>query len=203
MVEQVFPWGDTPGRDPPRNVLPPCLYKPWICKDALERFAGFKELIYLDADAMPWKRFVFPVEPFDVAVTLRPQKEIQEHPKELHWLTGLLNAGVMFFRPTPGASAFVEQWLYNLEEAFWPSDQEQLNKLVARCDRFDWKSYYQGYTLWLDPRSVLVRILPCSVWNVAPVGRGHIPETAKIIHLKGRWHSRKILLGLLKQLELV
>lgn len=161
------------------------LHKPYVCMDALVRFET-DYIVQLDADAMPRQRFAIP-SGFHVGVTLRNPADMKLLSGAIRPYYGLLNSGVILFRRSPEAVAFVEQWK-TLQESMAGDpalvDQKPLNALVEGCQGFDWDAaYHNTYRLDLGHWSPLIRVLTCAEWNCTP-GKDD-PAGAKIIHFKG------------------
>lgn len=100
-----------------RNAKIPC--KPHIIKDALDHVKDNDYVVWTDADALILKNIDEIQLEYDVAVTVRNMKE-KEHDVPI-------NAGVVFFRKTPGAYRFLRKWS-NLSDQ-GKSDQPPLNQL--------------------------------------------------------------------------
>ena len=95
------------------------MHKPDVVAEMLNQVGG--PLVYLDADTQLVHRIDEIIGEYDVGVTVRPFLE------QVRW--GPINAGVIFFNPTPGAKFFVERW--RKETVRVGNDQEALTNLLA------------------------------------------------------------------------
>ena len=96
----------------------PC--KPHIVKDALTRINEGDYLIWFDADALIFDRVDEIQEDYDVGVTVRVPKAIEN--------SNPINAGIIFFKNTISSRQFVDKWAALADQDV--SDQPPLNRLA-------------------------------------------------------------------------
>jgi len=114
-----------------KNWKSKALHKPDIIADCLNRFPV--QTVYLDADIAISKPISEVFDPahgdYDIGITVRSDRELQNYDKKDNQkITGYINAGVVFFRNTPGAKKFIKLW-QNLTLEL-NNDQLALNQLV-------------------------------------------------------------------------
>lgn len=127
------------------NSKIPC--KPHIIKDALSKIPDGNHLVWLDADAVIFERIDEIIQDYDIGVTVRLPKAIENSMP--------INAGIIFFKKTNSAQTFVENWIRLSDQDI--SDQPPLNKLasVVCADR--------GTTVIRD--GVKIKVFPCEIYN--------------------------------------
>lgn len=127
------------------NSKIPC--KPHIIKDALTRIIDEDYLVWLDADAIIFDSIDEIKEDYDIGVTVRLPKAIENSMP--------VNAGIVFLKKTQGAITFVDKWISLSDKDI--SDQPPLNKLasVVCADR--------GTTVIRD--GVKIKVFPCEIYN--------------------------------------
>ncbi len=151
-------------------------YKPTLIKKSLN--LGNKNVTWMDADAFAIRSFneVYD-DDFDIAVTMRSQTE---RSVDVPIFTGLLNAGVCFFKNTDNSKKFVDMWINELDKTMYFSDQEALNRLVLNCCTLEEDCYNNIYSL----DGIKIKILKTSEYNYYYFPKP--PEKyTKILHLKG------------------
>ena len=107
------------------------LHKPDIIADCLNNHPI--QTVYLDADTYIYQPISEIFSPslgdYDIGITVRSAREIEKNAaKDNQKYTGYINAGVVFFRNTPGAKIFVKQW--QEMTLTLNNDQMALNQLV-------------------------------------------------------------------------
>ena len=105
------------------------LFKPAMVKACLEEHQEFT--VYLDGDAQ-LRDCIDEIDSgdYDIGVTLRDKLELKGEWYEEHRdIVKYVNAGVVFFNPTPATSKFLDEWEQLTEEV--GNDQMALNKLTC------------------------------------------------------------------------
>ena len=143
----------------------PC--KPHIVKDALSRIPENEYVVWFDADALIFDRIDEIQEDYDVGVTVRVPKALEN--------SNPINAGIIFFKNTPRARNFVQRWTDLADKDV--SDQPPLNRL-ARVVCAD-----LGKTL--DRDGVRIKVYPSEIYNNVYFGKKDKPGI-KIKHFKSK-----------------
>jgi hypothetical protein len=127
------------------NAKIPC--KPHIILDALDSVNDNEYLVWLDADALIIDRIDEIQEDYDIAVTVRQPKAVENMLP--------INAGIVFVKKTPAAVEFLKKWIELCDVDV--SDQPPLNKLssVVCADI--------GLTVIRD--GVRIKVYPCATYN--------------------------------------
>lgn len=143
----------------------PC--KPHIVKDALTRIAENDYLVWFDADALIFDRIDEIQEDYDVGVTVRLPKALENY--------NPINAGIIFFKNTPQAKNFVQRWADLADQDI--SDQPPLNRLaeVVCADL--------GKTVVRN--NVKIKVYPSEIYNNVYFGKKDKPGI-KIKHFKSK-----------------
>lgn len=127
------------------NAKIPC--KPHIILDALNFINDNEYLVWLDADALIIEKIDEIQEDYDIAVTVRQPKAVEN--------TLPINAGIVFVRKTPQALKFINEWIFLSNQDI--SDQPPLNKLASVvCADI-------GSTVVRN--DVKIKVYPCAVYN--------------------------------------
>ena len=105
------------------------LFKPEIVKFCMKEHNDFT--VYLDGDAQLCANIDTIVnDDYDIGVTLRDPYEFESQWYKDHIdIVRYVNAGVIFFNPTPATKIFLNVWQKMTEEA--GNDQKALNKLTC------------------------------------------------------------------------
>lgn len=143
----------------------PC--KPHIVKDALSRIPENEYVVWFDADALIFDRIDEIQEDYDVGVTVRLPKAVEN--------SNPINAGIIFFKNTPKARNFVQQWADLADKDV--SDQPPLNRLA--------KVVCADLGKTLDRDGVRVKIYPGEIYNNVYFGKKDKPGI-KIKHYKSK-----------------
>lgn len=155
------------------------LFKPKLVMHSLKKH---KDLVaYLDGDALLCKEISeVDSDDYDVGVTLRHQSELQGEWHQSHFeIAKYVNAGVIFFRPTPATDQFLEQWDKLTDEV--GNDQMALNQLTC-------PDYYPSAGSVIELNGVRIKYFPGEVYNYYHFG--DLPfKQAKIMHFKGTVRS--------------
>jgi len=127
------------------NAKIPC--KPHIILDALDSVEQNEYLVWLDADALIIDRIDEIQEDYDIGVTVRQPKSVENALP--------INAGIVFVRKTDAAIDFLQKWITMSDQGV--SDQPPLNKLssVVCADI--------GSTVIRD--GTKIKVYPCAVYN--------------------------------------
>lgn len=127
------------------NAKIPC--KPHIILDALNYVEPGEFLVWLDADALIDDRIDEIEEDYDIGVTVRQPKAVENIMP--------INAGIVFVKKTDSAKKFLKEWIDLCDNDV--SDQPPLNKLASVvCDDI-------GKTV--DRNGTKVRVFPCAIYN--------------------------------------
>lgn len=127
------------------NAKIPC--KPHIILDALEDIKDNEYLVWLDADALIIDNIDEIQEDYDIAVTVRQPKAVEN--------TLPINAGIVFVRKTPNAIKFIKQWIALCDNDI--SDQPPLNRLAeVVCADID---------STVVRNDVKIKVYPCAIYN--------------------------------------
>lgn len=145
-------------------------------KPALIRhyFDNFEEpVLYVDADCLfRAKVDEADFKDCDMAVTMREWEDIDRN----DLFTGLINAGVMYFKEWTEA---LDDWWERCEKPN-TTDQKAMNEVLG-FKRMSWVGE-ETITLQYEDSEVKARILPCSIYNDYTLTNG------KIFHLKSGNH---------------
>lgn len=141
----------------------PC--KPAIIYDALCQIGDNEFLVWLDADALIFEKIDEIVDDYDIGVTVRIPKDIENSLP--------INAGIVFFRKSQKVLEFVNTWK-NLSES-GPSDQPPLNALCQVTSKDRGQTVLRG--------DLKIRVYPCEIYNNM-YKKNH--ENAKIKHYKSK-----------------
>ncbi len=159
------------------------LHKPFIVADCLER--GEDLVTYLDGDAILLSRIdEVRSGDYDLGLVTRPDGETTGHPE----MTGLVNAGVMFFANTAATRGFVESWIHSTR--LLRNDQLALNALLFQ-ETDCWQPLPEegGWRFAGDEAPETLSIDGLTVRLFDPSYNSYLfplPATAKIAHFKGK-----------------
>jgi hypothetical protein len=164
------------------------LHKPDIVAACIERHNDFT--VYLDGDAVLWKPIDDVVGDYDIAVTVRSPRELKVMDKYIKMnpgAMGLINAGVIMFRPTDALREFLAIWKH--ESVVGGSDQLALNHLLK-------PESTAAIGTTAERSGVRVKYLPCDQYNYYYFDYGTnrpLPDNVRIMHFKGgvRGYFRK------------
>lgn len=147
------------------NAKIPC--KPHIIFDALNYVEPGEFLVWLDADALIDERIDEIEEDYDIGVTVRQPKAVENIMP--------INAGIVFVKKTEPAKKFLKDWIDLCNNDI--SDQPPLNKLASVvCDDI-------GKTV--DRNGTRVRVFPCAIYNNFYFAKKNKPGI-KIKHYKSK-----------------
>ncbi len=151
------------------------LFKPEIVKLCLGKYKDL--VVYLDGDAQLCGNIDEIVsDDFDIGVTLRDISELESDWHKEHFdIVKYVNAGVIFFNPTPATYEFVDTWQKTTQEV--GNDQKALNKLTCP-DKYPEAN--SVHTI----NKVRVKYFPCKQYNYYYFKDGLVPNI-KIMHFKG------------------
>ena len=150
------------------------LFKPEIVKVCMEEYNDLT--VYLDGDAQLCNNIDAIVgDDYDIGVTLRDPSELESEWHQEHFeIVKYVNAGVIFFNPTPATKRFLEIWHKTTEEV--GNDQKALNQLT--CPDY----YPEDYSV-LTIDKVRIKYFPGNQYNYFYFKKGLVPNT-KIMHFK-------------------
>jgi len=127
------------------NAKIPC--KPHLILDALTSVDDNQYLVWLDADALILERIDEIQDDYDIGVTVRQPKNIENAMP--------INAGIVFIKKTPEAIEFIKKWIELSDQGV--SDQPPLNQLASVvCADI-------GSTVIRD--NTKIKVYPCAVYN--------------------------------------
>lgn len=141
--------------------------KPGIIMETLKTVNEGDYVVWIDADALIEKRIDEIMFDYDIGVTVRQPKQIENSLP--------INAGIVFVKKTTAAIKFVEQWIKLCETGV--SDQQELNKLcnITTVDT--------DTTVVRD--NVKIHVFPCKIYNNFYFAKKKTPH-AKIKHYKSK-----------------
>lgn len=151
------------------------LFKPDIIEKCLKEYNDF--IVYLDGDALLYKRIDEVHEAsYDIGVTLRSRFEMESQwYKDHKEIVKYVNAGVIFFNPTPRTFQFIEMWKKRTGEV--GNDQQALNELVCSDE-------YPGVNSIAELNGIKIKYFPCEIYNNYYFNEGLV-KGMKILHFKG------------------
>jgi hypothetical protein len=150
--------------------------KPGIIMETLKTVNEGDYVVWIDADALIEKRIDEIMFDYDIGVTVRQRKQIENSLP--------INAGIVFVKKTPAALKFVKEWIKLCETGV--SDQQELNKLcnITTVDT--------DTTVVRD--NVKIHVFPCKIYNNVYFAKKKVPH-AKIKHYKSKlrhlWPEKK------------
>ena len=151
------------------------LFKPKLVKHCIAKHQA--TTVYLDGDALLCSDISeIDTDDYDIGVTLRHPSELEgEWHKDHFEIAKYVNAGVIFFRHTPGTDKFLDAWDSLTDEV--GNDQMALNQLSC-------PDYYPTIGSIIELNGVRVKYFPGEIYNYY-----HFKElsssNAKIMHFKG------------------
>lgn len=151
------------------------LFKPDIVKLCMEKYDDV--VVYLDGDAQLCGAIdEIDSDDYDIGVTLRDPCELEGEWYDSHVdIVKYVNAGVIFFRPTPAAKVFIDTWMELTQSV--GNDQMALNKLSCPEDYPEVGSIH-------DIGGVRVKYFSGKIYNYYYFENGLVPNV-KIMHFKG------------------
>jgi len=151
------------------------LFKPEIVKVCMEEHNDLT--VYLDGDALLCDNIDNIVaDDYDIGVTLRAPSELSGAWYEEHFdIVKYVNAGVIFFNPTPATKNFLDVWQTTTKEV--SNDQKALNQLTCP------DQYPEAYSIHTI-NDVRVKYFPCETYNYYYFNEKYEPGI-KIMHFKG------------------
>lgn len=148
--------------------------KPNIILDALTDLEENDYLVWLDADTIMWDSINESKLDYDIAVTLRKPKDLENDLP--------INAGVIFFKKTNNTLQFIKQWAKACETS--KSDQLELNNLLQLKNSDLHTVSIKG--------NLKVQVFSCDIYNNFYFKKSQ--QHAKITHYKSkhrfRWPER-------------
>jgi len=148
--------------------------KPDIILDALNQIENNDYLVWLDADTILWDTIEEIKLEYDIAVTLRKPKELENDLP--------INAGVIFFRKNSNTINFINRWSKACENS--KSDQLELNNLLNLKN--------SDLNTVCVKENLTVQVFSCDIYNNFYFKKSQLH--AKITHYKSkhrfRWPDR-------------
>jgi len=151
------------------------LFKPKMVKTCMDEYNDL--VVYLDGDAQLCGSLEeVEGDDFDVGVTLRDSDELKSEWHQEHMeIVKFVNAGVIFFNPTPAAKSFIDKWEKCTEEV--GNDQMALNKLTCL-------EHYPEANSILTIDGVRIKYFPCMQFNYYYFEEKY-DSNIKVMHFKG------------------
>ncbi len=151
------------------------LFKPEMVKVCMEEYNDFT--VYLDGDAQLCDNIDAIVnDDYDIGVTLRDPFEFENVWYEEHInIVKYVNAGVIFFNPTPATKIFLDVWQKTTAEV--GNDQMALNQLTC-------PDQYPEVNSVHTINGVRMKYFPCEKYNYYYFNEKFVPGI-KIMHFKG------------------
>jgi hypothetical protein len=151
------------------------LFKPQVIKHCLSQYKDLT--VYIDADAQLVGRLdEIDTADYDIGVTLRKTTELEtDWHRNLYDIVKFINAGVIFFQPTPAAFRFLEIWGQKTQEL--GNDQMALNALAS-------PSVYPEVMSILTLDGFRIKYFPAELYNYCYFDEGW-ESNIKIYHFKG------------------
>ena len=141
--------------------------KPGMIKETLKNVEYGEYVVWIDADALIEDRIDEIMFDYDIGVTVRQPKQIENSLP--------LNAGIVFVRKTPAALMFVDEWIKLCETGV--SDQQELNKLCQVTTKDTNKTVVRNNTK--------IHVFECRIYNNFYFAKKPAPH-AKIKHYKSK-----------------
>jgi len=141
--------------------------KPGMIKETLKNVEYGEYVVWIDADALIEDRIDEIMFDYDIGVTVRQPKQIENSLP--------INAGIVFVRKTPVALMFVDEWIKLCETGV--SDQQELNKLCQVTTKDTNKTVVRNNTK--------IHVFECRIYNNFYFAKKSAPH-AKIKHYKSK-----------------
>lgn len=141
--------------------------KPSLILDTLLEVNDNDFVAWIDADALMLDRIDEIKQDFDIGVTVRQPKQIENSMP--------INAGIVFVRKTEQAINFVNKWIKMCETGV--SDQQELNKLCNVTTK--------DLNTLVERNKTKIMVFPCAIYNNVYFGKKDTPH-AKIKHYKSK-----------------
>lgn len=148
------------------------LWKPALLLDAYKRIND--TIVWMDADAVLWNNIDLEYD-FDIGVTLRRQKEIENTPTPE--LTSYLNSGVVFINHTDKALEFLKEWDELCRNG--KTDQQIITKMVGEV------TGWTKYNIIVERKGVKIKILTTDRYNCYYFKEKLNSTDNRILHFKG------------------
>jgi len=164
------------------------LKKPFCLRQCV--LEGYENILYLDADAFLNKNpFEVFKASFNICVTFKGPRQsppdLINRPEKLRFK--LLNAGVQLFKGKKHKlltyfNEFIDNYILERPEI---SDQGNLNRLIDRCEDWDWTKPRGYHKLLINEVKLNVFIIDCERYNRF-VNNGGVPPFTIVGHAKGQ-----------------
>lgn len=151
------------------------LFKPEVVKMCMDKYDDL--VVYLDGDVQLCGNIdEIATADYDVGVTLRDKSELESQWHKEHFqIVKYVNAGVIFFNPTPATTNFVRKWQKQTDE--FGNDQRALNALTCG------DSYPKPYSV-ATINGIRIKYFPCCQYNFYSFNDG-VGSDIKMMHFKG------------------
>lgn len=175
VEDQSFSENGFYSREVTKGYKSKSLFKPDIVKICMDQYDDL--VVYLDGDAQLCDEIdEINTSDYDIGVTLRDASEMEGEWYESHVdIVKYVNAGVIFFQPTPLAKEFISKWDALTSEV--GNDQMALNSLTCPDERPIAGNVY-------IVNGVRVKFFPGKVYNYYYFDDGFCKDV-KIMHFKG------------------
>jgi hypothetical protein len=171
--------------------------KPFCMLDCLRRTSG--RMVFLDGDAfLTGDIHGILGEDFDVGVTLRRMDEVRDGRNNCQ----VLNSGVIFFNGSSNKiQNFVEAWIEQMRDTReYLIEQTALTRLIAQSNPQIFDGYFNQGVASCKEVDIQICTLPCDRYNFNWIEEGVNPETTKIVHFKGKRHSKEKFQNMLQKI---
>lgn len=149
-----------------------------------------RNFVFLDGDAFIINKFDELFEKnFDIGVTLRRKNEVDIRFGNCN----ALNSGVIFFFGGEKNKKFIELWMKkmnNINERY--IEQTALSRMLLEVNQDIFTGDYKSASLHSDNEKIIIKTLPCEIYNYNWIEEGVDFEHVKILHFKcGRYHTKE------------
>lgn len=141
--------------------------KPGMIMETLKNLDDGDYVAWIDADAIVLDRFDEVMGEYDIGVTVRQPKQIENSLP--------INAGIVFVKKTTASMEFVRQWIELCETGV--SDQQELNKLCQVTTKDTNTTVIRNNTK--------IKVFECKIYNNFYFAKKSVPH-AKIKHYKSK-----------------
>jgi len=137
------------GNGYPEGYRPRALFKPGVLLEICEKHPE-EDIVYLDADCRPMKRFEFPTKGIGLVEADYIHGPLWEY-------VGPYHAGIIFLKSRPDRIDFLTQWHEDLWNDHLPSDTKSLNK-VAKNGRITILSKEEYLAEVISPKTKVLHV---------------------------------------------
>lgn len=171
--------------------------KPHCMLDCSKKING--NMVFLDGDTLLVNRIDEAMtDDYDIGVTLRPREESEKNRKMGEYQ---LNSGVIFFNTGSSVmQAFIGEWIRRMKTTkHHMIEQTALNRLVKESSKDIYDGYYKIGVLRINGRNIRCKVFPCTKYNYNWIEKGFDKDKNRILHFKGRRHSKEMFESLLEK----